>query len=153
MSVTMTLIPLAVALGLSLSAGSTAILLRQEEHAGEELPVLETAFVDRQLLLTTLQRHGLQVECRGEEELLIRSEAGELRYFREEEGLPFRLEVRNVTNLRELLQDVDELENEYGRNVQTFTYTKVMTGLMEHGLTLASEEVLEDESILLTLNI
>ena len=55
--------------------------------------------------------------------------------------------------MRELLDSVDELENEYGRNVQTFTYNKVMTSLYEHGMTVDQEEVLEDDSILLTLNV
>ena len=67
--------------------------------------------------------------------------------------MPFSLQLRNISNMHELLDSVDELENEYGRNVQTFTYNKVMTGLIEHGMTVDTEEILEDDSILLTLNL
>ena len=76
-----------------------------------------------------------------------------LRYFRQDNTQPFMLQISHVSNMRELLDSVDELENEYGRNVQTFTYNKVMTSLHEHGMTVEQEEILEDDSIVLTLNV
>ena len=76
--------------------------------------------------------------------------------FSAEEGFyakPFLLELKDISDMRELLNSVDELNNEYGRNVQTFTYNKVMEGLIEHGMTVDTEEILEDDSIVLTLNV
>lgn len=153
MSVTLTLVPLAVAVGLSLTASSTAILAQHRKNQTEEIPVLETAFVDADILQKTLTQHGLQVQAMSENEMIVHSDSGLLRYFRQEAGLPFSLELRNISNMHELLDSVDELENEYGRNVQSFTYNKVMTGLIEHGMTVDTEEILEDDSILLTLNL
>ena len=153
MSVTLTLVPLAVAVGISLTASSTAILAQHRKNQTEEIPVLETAFVDADLLHKTLSQHGLQVQAISQNEMIVQSESGLLRYFRQQEGLPFCLELRNISNMHELLDSVDELENEYGRNVQTFTYNKVMTGLLEHGMMVETEEILEDDSIMLTLRV
>ena len=152
MSVTLTLVPLAVAVGISLSAASS-VLISQHKDVQEELPALETAFLDSELLVKTLTQHGLQVRQLGENELVVSSESGTLRYFRQEAGRPFLLELKDITDMRQLLSSVDELNNEYGRNVQTFTYNKVMEGLIEHGMTVDTEEILEDDSILLTLNV
>lgn len=153
MSITLTLVPLAIAVGVSLTAASTALLSQQRHTAPESIPPLETAFTDANLLHKTLTQHGLQVQTTHENELIVRSPSGVLRYFRQNNTQPFFLQMSNISNMRELLDSVDELENEYGRNVQTFTYNKVMTSLHEHGMTVDQEEVLEDDSILLTLNL
>ena len=153
MSVTLTLIPLAVAVGVSLTASSAGLLAQLRHQNPGKLPPLETAFTDANLLSKTLLQHGLQVQVMGENEMVVVSESGILRYVRQDASQPFRLELENVCNLKELLDSVDELENEYGRNVQTFTYNKVMTSLIEHGMTVEQEEILEDDSILLTLNL
>lgn len=153
MSVTLTLVPLAIAVGITLTATSSALLSQQKNTPVEQLPVLETAFTDANLLHKTLTQHGLQVRSTHENELTVSSPSGVLRYFRQDNTQPFQLQISHVSNMRELLDSVDELENEYGRNVQTFTYSKVMTSLYEHGMTVDQEEVLEDDSILLTLNV
>lgn len=153
MSVTLTLVPLAVAVGISLTASAAVMLKQHNPQQEEQLPPLETAFQDADLLVKTLSQHGLQVQVISDNEMIVRSESGTLRYFRQDASQPFLLEMKDISNMRELMDSVDELANEYGRNVQTFTYSKVMTGLMEHGMTLDSEEVLEDDSIVLTLNL
>ena len=153
MSVTLTLVPLAIAVGITLTATSSALLSQQKVTKAEELPVLETAFTDANLLHKTLTQHGLQVRSTHENELTVSSASGVLRYFRQDNTQPFMLQISHVSNMRELLDIVDELENEYGRNVQTFTYNKVMTSLHEHGMTVEQEEILEDDSIVLTLNV
>ena len=153
MSVTLTLVPLAIAVGITLTAASSAMLTQQKEKPHAQLPVLETAFTDANLLHKTLTQHGLQVHSIHENELTVRSASGTLRYFRQNNTQPFQLQISNVCNMRELLDSVDELENEYGRNVQTFTYNKVMNSMQEHGMTVDQEEILEDDSILLTLNV
>lgn len=153
MSVTLTLVPLAVAVGLSLTASSVALLNQSRNQTDLDNITLETAFVDASLLQKTLSEHGLNVQVVGENEMIVASESGQLRYFRTSAENPFLLQLRNISNMHELLDSVDELENEYGRNVQSFTYNKVMTSLIEHGMTVDSEEIMEDDSILLTLNV
>lgn len=154
MSVTLTLVPLAIAVGITLTATS-AVVLSEQKHtpAQQQIPPLETAFTDANLLHKTLTQHGLQVHTTHENELTVSSPSGVLRYYRQNRNQPYMLQISHVSNMRELLDSVDELTNEYGRNVQTFTYNKVMTSLHEHGMTVDQEEVLEDDSILLTLNV
>lgn len=152
MSVTLTLVPLAIAVGITLTTASAAILKEQNPQDEESIPTLETPFVDAELLVKTLTQHGLQLEMNSLNEILVRSDAGLLRYYRTDASLPFLLKMEGICNLREMLDSVDELTQEYNGNVQTFTYQKVMEGLMEHGMSLDSEEILDDGSIVLTLN-
>ena len=153
MSLTLTLIPVAVAVGMSLGSSSVAALTHLRGKGGMDLEPVETAFQDGTLLCKTLNEHGLNVEQISENEYVIQCEAGTLHYCRAGAGLPFSLEVKGVRDMDELLSSLDSLENEYRRNVQAFTYDKVMSSLAEHGMTVDNEEVLEDDSILLTLRV
>jgi hypothetical protein len=142
MSVTLVLIPMAVAIGMSLGSSGIAALLGLKPKNQKNLDPVETIFNDASLL----------VKEDGENEYRIETQMGVLHYFRASQEAPFSLEVRNVGDMDELLGSLQSLENEYGRNVQAFTYAKVMESLSEHGMAVASEEVLEDDSILLTIN-
>ncbi len=156
MSMTLTLIPLAIAINASLAASSVAAIgLFSAKNSGgcEDLPPVETVFTDADILLKTLREHGLTVKPTSSGEYTVETEAGILHYFRTAPDAPFSLEVTKVKDLQELLDSLDSLENEYGRNVQKFTYDKVMNSLAEHGMAVESERVLEDDSILLTLSL
>lgn len=156
MSLTLSLIPLAIALNASIATGVTALVATQALSAKEKkngLPPIETVFMDSQLLCKTLSEHGLQIRQVSNSEYIVETQSGVLHYFRRSADTPFMLELSNVKDMDELLNSLDTLENEYGRNVQQFTYDKVMCSLEEHGMSVAGEEVLEDNSILITLNL
>ncbi len=153
MSLTLTLIPVAIAVGMSLGSSSIAALTSIKGRGGHDLEPVETRFADCDMLLKTLNEHGLSVKRLSENEYIIETEAGTLHYFRASSDTPFMLEAKGVKDLQGLLSSLDSLENEYGRNVQAFTYDRVMCSLEEHGMSVASEEVLEDDSILLTLRL
>lgn len=153
MSLTLTLIPVAIAVGMSLGSSSIAALTSLKGCGGHDLGPVETRFADCELLQKTLNEHGLIVKRLSENEYIIETEAGTLHYFRTSFDTPFMLEAKGVKDLQGLLSSLDSLENEYGRNVQAFTYGRVMRSLEEHGMSVASEEVLEDDSILLTLRL
>ena len=154
MSLTLTLVPLAIAINMSLAASAAASIgIFTAGSSCADLPCVETIFMDGDLLAKTMREHGLHVKTVSENEYTIETESGILHYFRASGDVPFMLEVTGVKDLQELLDSLDSLENEYGRNVQKFTYDKVMCSLAEHGMGIESEEVLEDDSILLTLNV
>ncbi len=146
------LCPLVVALSASLTTATAGTLLSFTETE-TDLPAVPTVFNDSDLLVKTLTDHGLHVDRISENEFTVATEAGILRCFRENAGEAFRVEAKNVRDIAALISDLDELENEYGRNVQKFTYDHILSGLAEHGMSLDSEEILEDDSILLTLNV
>ena len=156
MSLTLSLVPLVIAIGASLSSASVGILTAQTGGAVSErggLPEVETIFQDSALLVKTLTEHGIAVDAVSDDEFIAETESGRLHYYRRAAEGPFLLKASDVSDLQELLDSLDALENEYGRNVQKFTYDKILCSLAEHGMTLESEEVLEDDSILLTLNV
>lgn len=154
MSLTLTLLPAAIALSTTLSSTAVGLLTSVDLKDGcPDLPAVDTVFLDGSLLLQTLQEHGFQVDQLSEDEYTVQTEAGFLRYFRSAAGAPFQVEAKRIKDPRQLLQSLDLLENEYGRNVQRFTYETVRCNLKEHGMSLESEEVLEDDTILLTLSL
>lgn len=153
MSLTLTLIPIAMAVGMSLGSSSIAAILTGTGTKCHDLEPVETQFVNSEILLKTLTEHGLTVQKKTENEYIVSTVSGTLRYYRTSEQEPFMLEVSGIENMHELLESLDSLENEYGRNVQAFTYNKVMCSLKEHGMSVENEETLDDDSIMLTLKV
>ena len=153
MSMTLTLVPVAVALSMSLGSSSLAALITLKGGEKHGFDPVETVFADGTILQKTLNEHGLCVKTLSESEYIVETEAGTLRYYRHDAQSPFLLELQNVHDMQQLLDSLDSLENEYRKNVQAFTYDRVMASLEEHGMRAESESVLDDESILLTLSL
>lgn len=153
MSMVITMIPMAVAIGVSLSSSAVMAVTSQKHKGGCDLDAVETIFCDGSLLVKTLAEHGLNVQQLGENEFVVETESGLLHFFRNSEEVPFSLEVKGVQDTDELFGALESFENEYGRNVQKFTYDNVLASLEEHGMSIQEEEILEDESILLTLSV
>lgn len=154
MSLTLTLLPAAIALSTTLTSSAVGVLTSLELKDGcPDLPAVDTAFLDGALLLQTLQEHGFSVNKVSEEEYTVQTEAGFLRYFRTASDRPFQVEASRIKDPNGLLHSLDLLENEYGRNVQRFTYETIRCNLEQHGMRLESEEVLEDDTILLTIDL
>ena len=149
MSLTLTLLPAAIALSTSLTSSAVGILTSLELKDGcPDLPAVDTV-----MLLQTLQEHGFSVNKVSDQEYTVQTEAGFLRYFRSASDVPFQVEARRIKDPNQLLHSLDLLENEYGRNVQRFTYETIRCNLQQHGMSLAGEEVLEDDTILLTIDL
>lgn len=153
MSVVITLIPLAIAVGVSLSSASitAAMALKGESETAQTFDNLQTIFTNEELLLKTLGEHGLTVKAESQHSYLVETESGTLRYHRTSSEEPFSLQIQGVHNMSALLSSVEELEYGYEKNVQSFTYDKIMCSLAERGMTVESEEIMDDDSILLTL--
>ena len=153
MSMTITLVPLAVAATMSLTSGSLSALLSQQGKPLGDLDPLETQFADEVLLLQTLREHGMNVLTGSEGAYIVETECGRLRYFRKEKSGPFYLQIENVSDMTGLLTSIDSLENEYGRNVQKFTYDRVLRSIGDYGMSIEDQTVLEDDSIVLRLRV
>lgn len=65
---------------------------------------------------------------------------------------PFVMDIGEVGDIQCLIDELDSIETEYNGNVQTYTYERVMNNLPED-MVVESEEVLEDNSIVLTLTV
>lgn len=111
-----------------------------------------TNFVDKTLLLKTLKGYGVffkelsneDIQCNVENYILTFHKEGEINY---------EVEVKGAVSLSSAYQHLTLIDEEYKQNVQEYTYEKVVKKLEENNMYIDKEEVLEDNSILLTINI
>ncbi len=118
------------------------------------LPVrtFPTNFRDSELLHKTLLEYSLNPVFNDQGQLLCEINEMVL-VFSQEHHQHFNLEVRNVTDMRQLYSNLDNINDCYNRNVQSQTYKRLKSNIEEHGLTVESEDVYDDNSIVITLSI
>lgn len=152
MSLSIVLVPLAVAVITSAMNGyssAVAACARGQNGRSEKIP---TKYRSEELLKKTLMEHGAVVRKDGAGAVTADFGSGKIRYDRPDESVPYDMQVFDVANLDDIVCSIREINSEYGENVQSYAYHRVKDNLPE-GMTLASEEVLEDNSILLTINL
>lgn len=181
MSISLVLLPLAIALGASVSttaiataAAATAVVgskaalavaaeahLRHLKHLRElyeksqskALPPIETIFNDMTLLKKTLQEHGLSVSVLSDNQLLCQIGDVRLDYSRQAVEDPFKVIVSGLQNVDDFFNEMECFEREYRQNVQSYTYDKLIENLNQSNMKIVEETVLEDNSILLTIDL
>ncbi len=150
MSVSLILFPVTLAIALTIREAASVLI----EKAAENREItFETVFNDVHLLQKTLSEHGLIVNVISENELVCSVDNIQLSYLRQDVARPFMLNVTGVNNINEVLSELECFENEYQRNVQTFTYNRLLENAEAHKMRVSNEVVLEDNSIMLTLDI
>ena len=153
MSVVLSLTSAAIIAGVSITSLSVTQLIENKTGVGKRKnPCFETIFVDGELLKKTLTDYGCCIKQVSTNEFVVETNNGELRYFRNADAEAFQLELRSVENVDLLLEQIRLFETEYGRNVQTYTYHHIMENLSED-MNVVSEQVLEDDSLMLTISI
>lgn len=116
----------------------------------------ETVFMDKDILIKTLEEHGVVNIKSGEvwESGKISGQVGSynLNFTKESEDKPYFLTVTclDSDNAEEKLND---LSGEYALNVQEETYLSIVDKLKDNNMELESEEVLDDNTIVLTVNL
>lgn len=130
---------------------SEALTSAPDTETAESLVTFPTNFRDGELLFRTLKefgvnpvREGHSIKCRVESSLLI---------FRQSQDSPFYVEVRNAPDLSKVYQYLSDVDEDYKRCLQSMVYEKLKERVEEKNMTVESEEVLEDNSIVLTINI
>ena len=181
MSVSLVLLPLAIAFGASTGTaavsttaaaaavvGSKAILavaaeahLRHLNHLRmlykksqkEAIPPIETIFNDSSLLEKTLKEHGLSVSVLSDNRLVCQIGEVQLDYFRQTTGEPFLMTVSGLQNIDDFFDELECFEREYKQNVQSYTYNKLMENLNASSMKVTEETLLDDNSIMLTIDV
>ncbi len=156
MSISIVLIPLAVALSITAKAAvQTQIDYKNKnrEQQFTHLEPMQTIFNDALLLEQTLREHGYAVTITSENQLICQVGEARLDYTRETQGESFWVTVTGINNINNFISELDCFEREYKQNVQSFTYNKLMENLSESNMKVADETVLEDNSILLTIDL
>lgn len=133
---------------LSLSTVSEIVGKKEKHKSGQGY---ETIFVDSQILYKTLNDFDCHVEEISENEYLVETEHGKLRYYRENSSMPFSIYFDQVDNPDALIQNINEFEQDYGRNIQDYTYNHIKQNLGDN-MRIDDEQVVDDE-LVLTINI
>ena len=113
---------------------------------------LETPFMDKEILIKTLEEHG--VKDITEEFGKIKGEVDtySLSFEKMEADKPYFVTITYLeqNNPEEKLND---LNSEYALNVQEDAYLNIVEKLKENNMQIEEEEVLEDNTIVLTVNL
>lgn len=114
--------------------------------------VFPTNFRDGELLFKTLKefgvnpvREGAGLNCRVENSTLV--------FRRSQEGSPYTVEIHNAPDLHKIYQYLSDVDEDYKRCLQSMVYERLKDRVAEKNMTIEEEEVLEDNSIVLTINI
>ena len=153
MSLILTMTSLTVLAALSLSEVSVVAIteaITNKKKVKHEAG-LETVFTDSTLLYNTLQNYDCHIQAVSENEYLVQTQHGKLRYYRENADRPFSLYFDRIDNPDGLMQNICEFERDYGRNVQDYTYHHIKKNLADN-MRIYDEHV-EDDEIVLTINL
>ena len=110
-----------------------------------------TIIMDKEALLKTLEEHGATniIEIQGD--ISCECEAFHLDFYKKiNEPYSVRISYQNEEEVNELLKD---LGNEYSTNAQEISYNKIVERLRNQNLQIENEEVYDDDTIVLTVNL
>lgn len=153
MSVVLTLTSAAIIAGISLAtATSVAVIEQVSDGVFNTSEGIDTVFADREILLKTLNSYDCCIDVISENEYLVKTNCGNIRYARDDTAQGFKMYINDIKDIDGLLENIRSFEIDYGRNVQSYTYNHIKENLSE-GMTIVDEEVLDDDSLLLTINV
>lgn len=111
-----------------------------------------TAFLDRDLLVKTIDEHGFTdiVEENGKIKAVL--DNVNIEFYRTDSAQPYTMNIL-CPKLCETSQLTTDINDEYTLNVQEETYIKIKERLEKKNLKIDEEEILEDDSIMITVNL
>ena len=101
---------------------------------------------------TGKEEHGIPVEVTADGRIFTPLGDGRIVYSRPSADSPFVMEISEIGDIQCLIDELIALEEEYNGNVQSYTYDRVVNQLPE-GMSIESEEVTDDNTIVLTLTV
>lgn len=151
MSVVITLTSAAVVLGMTIGSSSLiAVADAISEHSLDTEKGIDTVFTDRELLQKTLEGFDCCLKKISESEYLMKTDSGNIRFVQKEPAQPFRIFFDDIKDVDGLLENMRSFEQDYGRNVQAYTYGHIKENLTD-SMRIESQEVLDDDSLVLTI--
>lgn len=113
---------------------------------------LETPFMNREILLKTLEEYGVQNIVEEYGKIMGKFDTYSLSFEKMEADKPYFLTISYLSknNPEEKLND---LSSEYALNVQEESYLNIIEKLKESNMQIEEEEVMEDNTIVLTINL
>lgn len=113
----------------------------------------KTNYMDKGVLINTLTEHGARNLYQDGENIYCELFDMQMSYTRKAENENYNLEINQVSNKNCCKDLIDDLNSEYGMNIQEITYKKILERLKSENMRLESEEISEDNSIILTIDV
>lgn len=113
---------------------------------------IQTQIVDKDTLIKTLTEYGAEVTVEKEYKLQARCENFIMTFEKDNDELPYTVNIKySPADFPEnMMNDISE---EYTKNAQEISYNKIKERLEQKNLEINEEEVLEDDTIVLTINL
>ncbi len=111
-----------------------------------------TAFMDRDLLIKTIEEHGFTDISEENGKISAVLDNVNIEFYRNESSQPYTMNIL-CPKLCETSQLTTDINDEYTLNVQEETYIKIKERLEKKSLKIDEEEILEDDSIMITVNL
>lgn len=113
----------------------------------------ETPFMSKEILIKTLEEHGVT----NVKEEYIGKITGQLSSYnftftRQNENEAYKVVISHFEN-DNAEEKINDLNAEYNLNVQEESYLSIVEKLKENSMEIENEEVLEDNTIVLTINL
>jgi len=121
-----------------------------ESHFIEK--TFETPFMDKEILKKTLEEHGVSSIAEWENGFSGELEGYKLIFEKPAEDKPYNLKI-SCLDQNSAEEKASDLNNEYALNVQEDAYLHISEKLKENNMQIEEEEVMEDNTIVLTVNI
>ncbi|MDE6138881.1 MAG: hypothetical protein K2F57_05365, partial [Candidatus Gastranaerophilales bacterium] len=97
--------------------------------------------------------HGAEEISETGDEVSCKLFGMEMVYYKKDGSNGYTLDITQVSNKSECEDVINDLNEEYGLNIQEMTYNKIKERLEFENMRIESETVMEDNSIILTIDI
>ena len=140
---------------------SDILNLSAAEHCSEDVRItekhfiektFETPFMDRDILMKTLEEHGVKDIAEWENGITGSVDNYKLTFEKYEADKPYNVRISCLEN-ESAEEKVGDLSSEYAMNVQEDAYLHIIDKLKENNMQVETEEVMDDNTIVLTVNI
>ena len=121
-----------------------------EKHFIEK--IFETPFMDKEILRKTLEEHGVTNISEWENGMAGDVDNYKLTFEKPSPDKPYNLRISCLEH-DNAEEKVGDLNSEYAMNVQEDAYLHIMDKLKENNMQVEEEEVMDDNTIVLTVNI
>lgn len=112
----------------------------------------ETPFMDKDILKKTLKEHGVKIVSEWENGIAGDIDNFKLSFEKPEKDKPYNL-IISCLEQDDAEEKNNNLNSEYSMNVQEDVYLHIIEKLKENNMQIDNEEVMEDNTIVLTVNI
>ncbi len=111
-----------------------------------------TNFRDKELLVKTLQEYSMNPVEQPIGEITCSIGLSKLRFYPVADA-PFNIEIVNAPDMKPIFHSLSALDEDYKRQIQRMTLRNLKQKIQEKELAIEGEEVLEDNSVVITLSI